>query len=1237
MANDPLDNTRRENRRPPCNVDPFLFAKRCEEIEERRKVRPTECPEELQPDLCIHNPDDFRAPQPPPPAPPVPAVFEEPEVVGNEEVTVTCETLFNEQGGTQFGFDATSLPCGAAPVTGDELSYLTGSPVTIPEDTLTRTLPVLPENPTRKEQAEYEANRLAVIAELTALAQQQAFAQLQCSVGNAEVTFSCADLLTEQNRTAEIPDLLPDGSYGPGGSRVAVNTVTIAANTITSTSGLVAATEQACAMARAGINCLFGNSEATAQCEKTDADSTYDPPTPEVSPGDLPAQYGAGDLQRGPGSIVTFDDPVVPNTATWTASGTFDRVDVIDHGSGATGVTRIGTGVTEQNFVISPVSKAIADTIAQSLAESVLACNYVNIQRQIFCSDDENGVPVAETASSEVNPVTIPEGTVSAPSQIQADNIALQQALGQLICFWESEDGVVSCPPQCAAPFTFEGELESVGDLPGNPETNDVYLIGSTFYGWDGTEWVEATNETVVDLLDCRKADPALSTGETAFPPVRSFVSQQEANDQAELIATTLLTCVYCNKEVPDFCVLDPNDPLPPGDTEFHQYHNARSAIEDRAFCLPVYQSAKDVAESVHSIPDRLRDEVNEEEECFWINDEIRAKCVDPTEPVDPMDPQNPNDPEDEHVYKFAYDETLLDQILDNNQAIVIPAGTVQSNTSKSQANDTAEQLALGALACFFTNEDTVGYCIDPQCAPNSPGSCGADPWNDPEAWVDIEDWQEGTDSACSGVDIKKAVPAADEDPNTGPGTESGHLLGGASYPSYVCDPDNLNNLRVVKDDWGYNQAQSTIGEIPEGTVVSEDPETATNIARELAQAQTLCLYGNRGTFLRCALHWIGDATGGPGSGHGGGQGFIPELSAEPSIPSNTFFASSRGQADEIADNIAAAQFRCAYANAERCAEDCDEDEGFESIFTSVGGSMPTDRGNDPEGFPLDPFDKPCFQAGVIVSYVSHDDANKQATEIANIAQVCVDAQNIMLGGFVSITSSIRVDCTADCNDIKNEIQNAIENDLNEKQRRAGTIISIGEENQDNKAKFTILRIVRQTSHLSPGLSETDDCDNLYFVITAGGPGSGSPQRHYAVAAIDDGCGGTSGASRSLNIEEDPNYDPNAPTVILRGGNFAGQNVAGGTLFVTSSWQYVLGSVTFDYMGQVLNTSFQTSSGSSPPYTNTKPSRSPGSTGTYYYLVARYREVGGTPEWNNAHPGGNVTFNYTCNDNVVWT
>lgn len=238
--------------------------------------------------------------------------------------------------------------------------------------------------------------RTAAIAEVLDLAETQAIGLLDCVWVNTTKTASCgADAL----ETDDAPDTQA--------ARV-TNPSVVDAGTVSSTISQLDADAQALLQAQSALNCLWANTEQTANC--------------------------VDDLG--------FSE-AVPNDVNLTGEAT--RL-------------RVGSVVIPAATVFSDVGQEDANNQAKALAVGQLACFYLNAALVVTCPADAENVaasispePSGIDASSggAGNPVTVPAGYLeSEVSTADANDQAAALGLSLLNCFWLNDEQPAVCEPQ---------------------------------------------------------------------------------------------------------------------------------------------------------------------------------------------------------------------------------------------------------------------------------------------------------------------------------------------------------------------------------------------------------------------------------------------------------------------------------------------------------------------------------------------------------------------------------------------------------------------------------------------------------------------------------------------------------------------------------------------------------------------------------------------------------------------
>ena len=185
-----------------------------------------------------------------------------------------------------------------------------------------------------------------------------------------------------------------------------------------------------------------------------------------------------------------------------------------------------------------------------------------------------------------------------------------------------------------------------------------------------------------------------------------------------------------------------------------------------------------------------------------------------------------------------------------------------------------------------------------------------------------------------------------------------------------------------------------------------------------------------------------------------------------------------------------------------------------------------------------------------------------------------------------------------------------------------------------------ILALMRRVQVVPSGLFHAESPNNLMLEIfeRAQIPPLGFPEAAAGIGGV---------ASKSLTYEEDPNFDPANPTIIFNGGNFCGKNIDTVIVPITDDHpRYMFGRVKFNYSGKIEVDTIEVAHGTQDPddpeRQNSFPEYEDGDnfTGEAWYYMGRFVRTGASPDFdvvfNNAHPGGNVLFEYGCEGNIRW-
>lgn len=344
---------------------------------------------------------------------------------------------------------------------------------------------------------------------------------------------------------------------------------------------------------------------------------------------------------------------------------------------------RIGTITVAANTYFSTTSKADANAVAEAQAELSLACFYINDEVIVDCEDEgfpgTVDFPVNAADSVSGSPVTVPRGLVSSPtSTSDANEAARELGLSLMDCFWTNVEKSAACPSL--------------------PLADDLFLPPH-----DSSPAIAAT----------------VSAGE-----IISRVSQEDADNQAQIRANLLLRCIYCNLQVDPEClppdVVDPDIPIPIEDVESHWSTDATLGVAEGTFCGDD-STVQTLSETVNFPAKPVIGA------CAYENDEVVAGCIADEEngiiglyddvvgaDLSAVSQPNPH-AEDEDARTITLAAGVV-SILDVN----VPPTFLPTDPQryKKWANLEAERLTLTLLNCFFGNDEYSAEC-DPDIDEN--------------------------------------------------------------------------------------------------------------------------------------------------------------------------------------------------------------------------------------------------------------------------------------------------------------------------------------------------------------------------------------------------------------------------------------------------------------------------------------------------------------------------------------
>lgn len=518
---------------------------------------------------------------------------------------------------------------------------------------------------------------------------------LDCAWANTEVTLSCADEYPEGEFGSANP--------GPG------NPVTVAAGTFFSGQSQAEADELALAHARSLLSCGWGNAELTVHCS--------DLGMADLDPGDEdPTEGGSGFSGDGFLPVETADDPGPAYP-------------------GNPGRRRINTVTVPANTFTSAESQGEADEAALSAALAALDCFYLNPPVTARCDSLEGSgqaeVPVDYDGVTTGNPVSVPARAVA--SEISWDDAEAQALLlGQafLDCFWGNREVTYACDDK---DFSATDPAQVANHFPEN------YPGYDEMSNKQGQVSYFTSLNTLVELMASPVRSAPYHVTVTANS-VRSQESQDDADEQAAMLAQSQLGCIYCNPRVNPVCVPDEIDPetadLPipyesvqedwsmdvtlgvPG----VRYEPAGSGDPWRPVDLfgesdaGAFMCSSDpgelagVTDSVALIPYRQLTPASRNENCRYGNAPVYGACRPQALPGGGSGDSTYVLPEGgiPAIPVSAYADYFSPRSTEGY--ILVSPDTIQAG-SKDEANAIATSIALGQLNCFFESPNLTVLC----------------------------------------------------------------------------------------------------------------------------------------------------------------------------------------------------------------------------------------------------------------------------------------------------------------------------------------------------------------------------------------------------------------------------------------------------------------------------------------------------------------------------------------------
>jgi hypothetical protein len=283
------------------------------------------------------------------------------------------------------------------------------------------------------------------------------------------------------------------------------------------------------------------------------------------------------------------------------------------------------------------------------------------------------------------------------------NELAEQAGRSTLDCYWVNEEVTVQCPPE--ALFT--------PGVDGMPVTNPAIIHAGTYRSSTSQADANSIAQIAANALlvciwgnaettkTCQDLNPSFTepvpventpigvmekprVGTVVIPAntVFSNISQEDADNQAAELALQRLECYYTNDEVTVTCP-DPGVIQSVGDYLASQPGSTITVPPGSVMSLVDTPDANNLAALAG----------NQLLQCVWTNTEQIVDCLSilPTPPPEGEGPSEIKSP----VYSYT-----------------VPAGTVTSDVSQADADETARQLGRVQLDCVYCNKAIPATCV---------------------------------------------------------------------------------------------------------------------------------------------------------------------------------------------------------------------------------------------------------------------------------------------------------------------------------------------------------------------------------------------------------------------------------------------------------------------------------------------------------------------------------------------
>ena len=514
----------------------------------------------------------------------------------------------------------------------------------------------------------------------TAQADLLAKSLLDCFWNNPEVSDVCPDVVFEGE------------TYEPRGD----TKVVIPAGTLKSYVDAKDAEEQAKALAKSQLNCIYCNKEIKPVCLiEGSLDTTTGVPAGlycSENPGE--AQDMAAGLAGIPVRIIvsgenvncTFGNDAMQASCTDGGLNAFpaNAAGLSPHSYPAPGQKIY---MSANSVIVSSLdggSKAVANKQALAILRGLLNCFFENEKQTATCRDLQKGMDTAEGA---VNTAVTVAGQYYSYVSLEAANLeAFNVAVASLNCYYTAAASA-SC-------LDIRKGMDTAPDAV-NTVTVPRGMITSMISSAAALQEAKAqalselrcvyTNVTLRVL--CTDIGKSMDTApgavnEVVFPAgvVTSDTSTVVANQEATLMAKTQLECFYGNDEYTATCSKD-----------LSKNGVSSNSSDNISIAADTYISYVSKSSANQSAKEAAKNNLD----CFWENVPYEATC--------------------------EKDLGKKDVSSKSTDHVKVEAGAYSSYQNQAEADAFAKTAAMGGLICFYENEKYTAKCSE------TPGGSGFD------------------------------------------------------------------------------------------------------------------------------------------------------------------------------------------------------------------------------------------------------------------------------------------------------------------------------------------------------------------------------------------------------------------------------------------------------------------------------------------------------------------------------